>query len=61
MIFARDKKDRSGRTRIAVLEMKNGQLRMRSVGQANFTPEMAQRIQTVLDASLPQIGKTAPK
>ncbi len=61
MIFARDKEDRSGRTRIAVLEMNNGQLRMRSVGQASFTPEMARRIQTVLDASLPQIGKTAPK
>ena len=61
MIFARDKNDRSGRTRIGVLEMNNGQLRMRSVGTASFTPQMVQRIQTVLDASLPQIGKTAPK
>ena len=60
MIFARDKEDRSGCTRIGVLEMSNGQLRMRSVGQAGFTPQMVQRIQTVLDASLPQIGKTAP-
>jgi hypothetical protein len=61
LIFARDQEDRSGRTRIAVLEMSNGQLRMRSVGRADFTPDMVQRIQTVLDASLPQIGKTAPK
>jgi hypothetical protein len=57
MIFTRDKEDRSGRTRIAVLEMNGGQLRMRSVGQADFTPDMAQRIQAFLDASLPEFGK----
>ena len=61
MIFARDRQDRAGRTRIGVLELSNGQLRMRSVGQAGFTPQMAQRIQAYLDASLPHIGKTAPQ
>jgi hypothetical protein len=55
MIFARE----ANRTRIAVLEMSGGQLRVRSVGQAGFTPEMVSRIQTFLDASLPQFGKTA--
>jgi hypothetical protein len=60
MLFAREPQA-WGRTRIAVLEMNNGQLRMRSVGQAGFTPEMAHRIQTFLDASLPEFGKTAPK
>jgi hypothetical protein len=59
MIFARDKEDRSGRTRIAILEMNGGQLRVRSVGQSGLTPEMVQRIQTFLDASLPEIAKTA--
>jgi hypothetical protein len=55
MIFARDKA--ATRTRIAVLEMNNGQLRLRSVGQAGFTPEMSGRIQRFLDASLPEFGK----
>ncbi len=59
MIFARDKEERSGRTRIAVLEMSGGQLRVRSVGQTGFTPEMVSRIQTFLDASLPEFGKVA--
>ena len=59
MIFARDKEDRSGRTRIAVLELSGGQLRVRSVGQGRFTPEMVRRIQTFLDTSLPELGKTA--
>jgi len=57
MIFARDKAANS--TRIAVLEMENGQLRLRSVGQAGFTPEMIGRIQKFLDASLPEFGKIA--
>ena len=55
MLFARDKDTK--RTRIAVLEMNNGQLRLRSVGQEGFTPEMRGRIQQFLDASLPQFGK----
>jgi hypothetical protein len=55
-IFARDA---SGRTRIAVLELNGGQLRLRSVGELGFTPEMVSRIQAFLDASLPQMGKTA--
>ena len=55
MIFARDKDTK--RTRIAVLEMNNGQLRLRSVGQEGFTPEMRGRIQQFLDVSLPQFGK----
>lgn len=59
MIFARDKDAKAGRTRIAVLEMSGGQLRVRSVGEAGFTPEMVSRIQTFLDASLPEFGKTA--
>src|ERR1700722_19351914 len=50
-IFARDA---SGRTRIAVLELDGGQLRLRSVGELGFTPDMVQRIQSFLDASLPQ-------
>ena len=53
MIFARE----GNRTRIAVLEMNAGQLRVRSVGEAGFTPEMVSRIQTFLDASLPEFGK----
>jgi hypothetical protein len=57
-IYARQ--DRGG-TRIAVLEMSGGQLRVRSAGQAGFTPEMVHRIQAFLDASLPEFGKTAPK
>ena len=55
MLFARDKE--TGRTRIAVLELSNGQLRLRSVGQGGFTPEMTGRIQKFLDVSLPQFGK----
>jgi len=51
MLFARDG---AGQTRIAVLETDAGQLRLRSVGQAGFTPEMSQRIRAVLDASIPQ-------
>jgi hypothetical protein len=57
-IFARDA---SGRTRIAVLELDGGQLRLRSVGELGFTPDMVQRIQAFLDASLPQFGKTASR
>ena len=57
MIFARDKDDKANRTRIAVLEMSGGQLRVRSVGQAGFTPDMIQRIQTFLDTSLPEFGR----
>jgi hypothetical protein len=56
IIFARDS---SGRTRIAVLELDGGQLRLRSVGETGFTPDMVHRIQEFLDASLPQFGKTA--
>ena len=55
-IFARDT---SGRTRIAVLELDGGQLKLRSVGELGFTPDMVRRIQAFLDASLPQFGKTA--
>ena len=51
MLFARDS---AGHTRIAVLETDGGQLRLRSVGQAGFTPDMAQRIRAVLDTSIPQ-------
>jgi hypothetical protein len=58
VIYARTPEDR-GRTRIAVLELKDGQLRLRSVGQAGFTQDMVYRIQTFLDSSLPEIGKTA--
>ena len=57
-IFARDP---GGRTRIAVLELDGGQLRLRSVGELGFTPDMVQRIQAFLDASLPQFGKTAAR
>lgn len=57
MIFTRDKDDKANRTRIAVLEMSGGQLRVRSVGQAGFTPDMIRRIQTFLDTSLPEFGK----
>ena len=60
VIYARTPEDR-GKTRIAVLELKDGQLRLRSVGQAGFTHDMVQRIQAFLDSSLPEIGKTAPK
>jgi hypothetical protein len=59
MIFARDKNKKGGRTRIAVLEMNGGQLRVRSAGESGFTPEMVSRIQTFLDASLPEFGKVA--
>ncbi|HWY65702.1 MAG TPA: hypothetical protein VNX61_10865, partial [Rhizomicrobium sp.] len=55
-IFARDA---GGKTRIAVLELDGGQLRLRSVGELGFTPDMVSRIQAFLDASLPQFGKTA--
>jgi hypothetical protein len=55
-LFARDA---NGKTRIAVLELDGGQLRLRSVGELGFTPDMVRRIQTFLDASLPQFGKTA--
>ena len=57
-IFARDP---GGRTRIAVLELDGGQLRLRSVGELGFTPDMVKRIQAFLDASLPQFGKTAAR
>jgi hypothetical protein len=50
-LFARDA---GGQTRIAILETDGGQLRLRSVGQAGFTPDMIQRIQAVLDSSIPQ-------
>lgn len=59
MIFARGGSKPGGPTRIAILELDNGQLRLRSVGQAGFTPEMTSRIQHFLDASLPEFGKTA--
>jgi hypothetical protein len=36
-------------------------LRLRSVGELGFTPDMVQRIQAFLDASLPQFGKTAAR
>lgn len=55
-IFARDP---SGKTRIAVLELDGGQLRLRSVGELGFTPDMVSRIQAFLDASLPRFGATA--
>jgi hypothetical protein len=51
MLFARDS---SGRTRIAVLETDGGSLRLRSVGEAGFTPDMVHRTQLVLDTSIPQ-------
>jgi len=51
MLFSRDP---AGQSRIAVLETDAGQLRLRSVGQAGFTPDMSQRIRAVLDASIPQ-------
>ena len=54
-IFARDS---GGKTRIAVLELDDGQLKLRSVGEAGFTPDMVQRIQAFLDASLPKFSKT---
>lgn len=57
-IFARDTDNKNSRTRIAVLELNEGQLRMRSVGEPGFTSDMIQRIQAFLDASLPQFGKT---
>jgi len=57
-IFARDP---GGKTRIAVLELDGGQLRLRSVGELGFTPDMVHRIQDFLDASLPQFGKTAAR
>jgi hypothetical protein len=60
MLFTRDKVG-LGRTRIAVLEMSDGQLRVRSVGEIGFTPEMIQRIQAFQDASLPQFGKVAAR
>lgn len=56
-IYARDA---SGKTRIAVLELADGQLRLRSVGEAGFTPDMTRRIQAFLDASIPQFGKPSP-
>ena len=55
-IFARDA---GGKTRIAVLELDGGQLRLRSGGELGFTPDMVSRIQAFLDASLPQFGRTA--
>jgi hypothetical protein len=55
-IFSRDS---GGNTRIAVLELDGGQLKLRSVGETGFTPDMVRRIQEFLDASLPQFGKTA--
>ena len=55
MIFARE----ANRTRIAMLEMSGGRLRVRSVGQAGFTSDMVSRIQTFLDASLPEFGKVS--
>jgi len=57
-IFARDP---GVKTRIAVLELDGGQLRLRSVGELGFTPDMVHRIQDFLDASLPQFGKTAAR
>src|ERR1700742_4159177 len=54
-IFARDT---GGRTRIAVLELDDGQLRLRSAGEVGFTADMVSRIQAFLDASIPQFGKT---
>jgi hypothetical protein len=56
MLFARDD---SGATRIAVLETDAGALRLRSVGQAGFTPDMVQRIRMVLDTSIPQFKAAA--
>ena len=55
-LFARDS---AGRTRIAVLETDGGQLRVRSVGQTGFTQDMVQRIQMVLDTSIPQFKAAA--
>lgn len=56
MLFARDA---SGATRIAVLEADGGSLRLRSGGQAGFTPDMVQRIRVVLDSSIPQFKAAA--
>jgi hypothetical protein len=55
-IFARDT---AGNTRIAVLELDGGQLKLLSVGPVGFTPDMVRRIQAFLDAAIPQFGKTA--
>lgn len=56
MLFARDA---GGSTHIAVLETDGGALRLRSVGQAGFTPDMSRRIRAVLDASIPQFQAAA--
>jgi hypothetical protein len=56
MLFSRDP---TGTTRIAVLETDGGTLRLRSVGQAGFTPDMVQRIRMVLDTSIPQFKAAA--
>jgi hypothetical protein len=55
-IFARDA---GGKTRIAMLELDGGQLRLRSVGEVGFTPDMVRRIQAFLDGAMPQFGKAA--
>jgi len=55
-LFARDS---AGHTRIAVLETDGGQLRVRSAGQTGFTADMVQRIQVMLDASIPQFKAAA--
>jgi hypothetical protein len=56
MLFSRDP---AGATRIAVLETDGGSLRLRSVGQAGFTPDMVQRIRVVLDTAIPQFKAAA--
>jgi hypothetical protein len=55
-LFARDA---NGKTRIAVLETEAGSLRLRSVGEAGFTPDMSARIQAVLDSAIPQFKAAA--
>ena len=56
MLFARDS---DGRSHIAVLETEGGSLRLRSVGEAGFTPDMVQRIRLVLDTAIPEFKAAA--
>ena len=52
MLFSRYTETKN--TRIAVQEMSDGNLRLRSVDDMAFTPDMVHRIQAVLDTSVPQ-------
>lgn len=52
-------RDGDGKTRIVLLEFKDGRLRLRSIGHTGLTAQMVQRIQAFLDQSLLQWGKIA--